>query len=492
MDIIANKKIENLPFDKTILCVITEVTDEEEGIYEVSFSSNQAKATHFTAYAQEGMKYAEGDNVYVNIPQNDFSNQKTIISKYISDQATPINYIFPMDRFIHVKDLEYTKSTDIWINNEVGLKANGDDLSITILNKASPEILANKYDCLGISADFKTLLGSYKPLEGEYGLRFTFIGLKDGWDIDTEHLADYFVYKVDTFSNKEMYGMTYDYFTYSNQQKLINLQDFPYPIYGIKVEFYQNKDFKDIKGKPIPATIDAPSIIFEQNESGEYEQKIGASSTVSLDKDLFVKNLTLSFGYLLDGVEDKELKLYTTSVTSYAESKKDSENVKHLKLRWIEQNEDKTFGVIDEMKDKWFEESTEEGTVSNKSWWDNKFIYLYKYSYGVEKIDEYAGAFWERIASWSKFKDPPKIVRTIEPKEGAINQYTYKDDNTIEIYSSISDTEIIQIDKPNHGIENFKDPFNFSINIVDDDKNSAFARYKVIIVEKDITKKEGS
>ncbi len=491
MDIIANKKIENLPFDKTILCVITEVTDEEEGIYEVSFSSNQAKATHFTAYAQEGMKYAEGDNVYVNVPQNDFSNQKTIISKYISDQATPINYIFPMDRFIHVKDLEYTKSEDIWINNEVGLKANGDDLSIIILNEASPEVLANKYDCLGISADFKTLLGSYKPLEGEYGLRFTFIGLKDGWDVDTSHLENYFVYKVDTFSNKEMYGMTYDYFIYSNQQKLINLQDFPYPIYAIKVEFYQNKDFKDIKGKPIPATINAPSITFEKNESGEYEQRVEGSSIVSLDKDLFIKNLTLSFGYLLNEVEDKELKLYTTSISSYAESKVDSKNVKHLKLRWIEQNEDGTFSVIDEMKDKWVEQKTEEETTFDTSWWDNKFIYLYKYSYGIDEIDEYAGAFWERIASWSKFKDP-QTVRTIKLKEGTIDKYIYEDENAIEIYPSISEVEIIQIDKLNHGIENFSDPFNFSINIVDDDKNSAFARYKVIIVEKDITQEEGS
>ena len=33
MDIIANKKIENLPFDKTILCTITDDSEKEEGIY---------------------------------------------------------------------------------------------------------------------------------------------------------------------------------------------------------------------------------------------------------------------------------------------------------------------------------------------------------------------------------------------------------------------------------------------------------------------------
>jgi len=68
MDIIASKKIENLPFDKTILCTITRVVDEDEGEYEVSFSSSQSKTTHFTAFAQEGATYSIDDNVYVNIP----------------------------------------------------------------------------------------------------------------------------------------------------------------------------------------------------------------------------------------------------------------------------------------------------------------------------------------------------------------------------------------------------------------------------------------
>jgi hypothetical protein len=44
MDIIASKKIENLPFDKTILCTITTIKDKDEGIYEVSVNTDSAQA----------------------------------------------------------------------------------------------------------------------------------------------------------------------------------------------------------------------------------------------------------------------------------------------------------------------------------------------------------------------------------------------------------------------------------------------------------------
>jgi len=38
--------------------------------------------------------------------------------------------------------------------------------------------------------------------------------LKDGWDIDKENLEKYYVYKSDTFSNADMYGLVYGYDAY--------------------------------------------------------------------------------------------------------------------------------------------------------------------------------------------------------------------------------------------------------------------------------------
>ena len=85
MDVIAEKKIQNLPFDKTILCTITKVVDEEAGEYMVSYSSSNANTLSFTAYAQNGDDYDIDDSVYVSIPQNDISNQKIILRKYTTE-----------------------------------------------------------------------------------------------------------------------------------------------------------------------------------------------------------------------------------------------------------------------------------------------------------------------------------------------------------------------------------------------------------------------
>jgi len=68
IDVIAEKKVANLSFDKTMLGTITSVIDAETGIYEVSFNISNSRSSAFTAYATEGMEYSVGDNVYVNIP----------------------------------------------------------------------------------------------------------------------------------------------------------------------------------------------------------------------------------------------------------------------------------------------------------------------------------------------------------------------------------------------------------------------------------------
>lgn len=476
MDIIANKKIENLPFDKTILCTITEIEDEDEGIYKVSFSGSQSKVTYFTAYAQEDTFYEIGDNVYVNVPQNDFSQQKTIISKYITKQTKPINYIAPLDKFIHIEDLNIKILENANEDRAVGLKANGETTEKNIFLKHETTGIVNQYDCLGVSADFKTLLGNYNPIDGEYGLKFTIIGLKNGWDIDItnnnsiDNLKKYFVFKTEIFSNKEMYGMTYDYFDYSTQQKLINLQDFPYTIYSIKIDFYQNGNFKDINGNPIPGEEQDLVNKIELNDQG---QLIINSFSSENKYDLFVKNLSLSFGYLMNDVQDKELKLYTTSTLSYSEEKDDL-NKKKLKLRWIEQDEDGIFKAIDALNDK------------DSSWWDNKSIYLYKYTYGINEIDEYAGPFWQRIASYEKYAKA-QTVRPVELVEESFNTYKYKaDSEDLQIFIGIRDNRGV-IDVFNRGVSAFGNPFEVSVDIVNDDKNSTFARYKILIVEYDLT-----
>ena len=77
IDVITDKKINDIKFDKTIECIIENDGEADKGKYTARyqdiiiniFSSNNT------------VKYRKGENVYVLVPQGDFSNKKTIIGK---------------------------------------------------------------------------------------------------------------------------------------------------------------------------------------------------------------------------------------------------------------------------------------------------------------------------------------------------------------------------------------------------------------------------
>jgi len=73
---IADKSLEGLRYDKTILCSITDASNAELGQYTVSDGTIE-----FTAYS-DNTRYREKNNVYVTIPQGDYNNRRIIIGKY--------------------------------------------------------------------------------------------------------------------------------------------------------------------------------------------------------------------------------------------------------------------------------------------------------------------------------------------------------------------------------------------------------------------------
>lgn len=482
MNVIADKKIQNLPFDKTILCTITKVIDEETGEYTVSYSSSNANTLSFTAYAQNGDTYDIDDNVYVNIPQNDISNQKIILRKYTSEQDSPINYISPLERYIKVKDLDDTEDQG-WIISEASLKANDDDdqqlLIYSYCYRNKLDKMPNKFDCLGISAYFQSLLESYAPRQGTYGLRIELTGLQNGWDTASEDkLSDYFIYKTDTFTNKDMYGMPYQFSTWSKQEKLLNLKDFPYPIYEIKIYFFQREkksdgtwiNFKDEYWKDIPVSFKETHIDKELNS---------VDTIIKYPDDLFIKNVTVNFGYLMEDISINELKLYTTSNIKYAEET-DETNAKDLKLRWIvpvEESESELFS-IDALNDR------------SDNFWSNKSIYLYKYTYGKQDDDIYAGPFWDRVVSWND-KDINEIIVYNENDElisgvGKTSRVILKEkweNNSINLAKDLTATDTYNGDFDGANVD-LSNPFELTLPISLSDKKNAFVRYKMIIVER--------
>ena len=80
MDIVVEQKLSQLEYDKTIQAKIFSVTDVDTGEYKVRYNGNI-----FSAFANDAsVSYKKNDDVYVTVPEGDFSNKKLIISKVTS------------------------------------------------------------------------------------------------------------------------------------------------------------------------------------------------------------------------------------------------------------------------------------------------------------------------------------------------------------------------------------------------------------------------
>jgi hypothetical protein len=115
IDTIVCSRIADINFDKTIQCAIVDASGAEEGKYVLSDGSIE-----FTAYS-ENTKYQKDDRVNVLIPSNDFSNEKTILGKCISNaNDKPITYVAPSDKVV-VMSKNYAKLD----KTQVSIRANG-------------------------------------------------------------------------------------------------------------------------------------------------------------------------------------------------------------------------------------------------------------------------------------------------------------------------------------------------------------------------------
>ena len=166
MAIIAQKAVNEIQCDKTIICTIVDNSKKDLGYYTVSDGN-----VKFTASSDSKYTYQVDDQVQVTIPQGDYSRQKVIIGKYTADDENiPVAYVSPLETVITMTDNILPPVTG-------SLIANGSTPSIvlfegTLNNSDKVEISNNQnYTSLALSAKFKCLLGTKKMQTGNYGLR---------------------------------------------------------------------------------------------------------------------------------------------------------------------------------------------------------------------------------------------------------------------------------------------------------------------------------
>lgn len=126
VDILIDKRLEDLAYDTTVICTIIDSTDKKNGRYRVTDGS-----VSYIAYSDKD-SFREGEQVRVNIPKGDFTQKKFIIGKYTADDnGSPITYVSPLDSIVNISG----NLTSILGEREYGILANGPETKKILWNQ---------------------------------------------------------------------------------------------------------------------------------------------------------------------------------------------------------------------------------------------------------------------------------------------------------------------------------------------------------------------
>lgn len=368
-------------YDITKDCKIIEVllddNGERTGVYRV-----KSQDAVYTAYARQGEVYSAGQNVYVQIPNGDFNEQKFIVGTKVNadDEQDIYNLKMPFDDFIGFYNLTYNTPMP-----ERGYWANCDFQGISeelvaeqpfpasedhVWHWENPDvngkpIVATK---LGIEVDVSTLLHTFRPISGKYGLRIVLRG-KYAENIETETTQE--EVREYRFTSDNMYGNPYAYTVPSTQQMVIDTTGFQ-SYESIDIWFWQDHQFKDELGAEIPwgAKTEQELLALQQ----DYKNKIKAIADSDLsqtDKDIQINalmaewneqwsksaelknivfnNLHVLLGLSVEEANKETITLYTYDVATYGASANNEEIKKPnrtLNAAWVHKV-DGTLELID-------------------------------------------------------------------------------------------------------------------------------------------------
>lgn len=327
MDTLVAQRLSEVKFDETIVCTIVDASERANGRYTVT-TNDQIK---FIA-TSEKTNYIVDQQVYVLIPQGDYSQEKTIIGRYSSaDDQKPIAYVSPLEKVVKMS-LNYAEDSE---NNKWELIANGAEKEITRVfqNQNNQDHL---YDSFCIKADFKCLLQDYNIIQGSYGLLVRIITQNEVVDCRMDARTD-------------MFGNPFAYSFYYTQEQAYSIK-LTAAIEKIAVKFYQTDDFKyfgDEGETLLEASVDVPNIL--------------------------MKNLEMYFGYNVETVEDNTVKIFTSDSENYTIPKGNDEDTsykKTLNLVWYNKSENNEYigfsdGEFDEEKAK---KPLDDGQTGNYYW----------------------------------------------------------------------------------------------------------------------------
>lgn len=300
MDILIDKKLEDVSFDSTIICTIVDDSRKKDGVYKVTDGN-----VIYTVYS-ENDKYSNEEQVRVSILNGDYSEKKFIVGKYdINSDSTPLTYVSPLESILNLS------GNLIVGDGKYGITANGQEKeryiwSTSLKNQDYINLQRNGiYDSVFLKANFKTALQNYDLIEGNYGLKVTLM-------IKPNPNSDSYIKRWFELDSSEMLGNPYSFLIPSTQAKVVKLDTFGV-VDTIALTIYQKGNFKDSeKEYIIPQAWD----------------------------NILVSNIELGFGSDLASKEDNLLEIYTTNgpTYKYANHNNDTNN-KTMGLLWYNKDE---------------------------------------------------------------------------------------------------------------------------------------------------------
>ena len=469
VDTIVGERLKEINYDSTIVATIKSVQDAANYKYLCSNGS----AT-FTAYSQD-TSFKEGDSVYVTIPNNDYNQQKMIIGKYVAEDTTPFVFKRPFDNLIDVSNnllVDITQDNmklNINLNHseEEGSKPQ-DWIQKKLISSNIFETSIAGFKRLGLKGQFQNFIAEHEPIAGVYGYELILISFKNAntsisakqnfytklinaVEITDEIISEYnlifgnslsedatlttiiwevlnsiveneeeYTKTTLTFTNKDMFGNTYNFQTFTEQQKVFDISTLG-PLVAYQLFFFEEGNFLDLHGDaidPLP---------------GEH-------------CNLLTKKPYLCVGYDLSTVEDESAILYTLNNDTYSFSDGVSNDVnkKIINLRWMHKDENDNMNV--------YSSETDTFISGNE---DDIDIRWYRYKLGQPSADEYSGVYWERIEKSTVNNNTQSDSEEIGLENESNNENVNNDTNisraTPETQDSGSDKEYYYYaDVPSH------------------------------------------
>ena len=321
VDILIDKKLENVSYDTTIICTVIDNTNKKNGEYMVKNDS-----VTYKAYSDVN-SYSVGDQVRVSVPMGDFSQKKFIVGKYVDDDSTSLTYTSPTDTVVNISENLALDSNNVTISG--GIVANGEDNVRVLWNKTlDQEFLSlqndNIYNRVILKANFRTTLDNYDLISGNYGLRIDFL-TRPSEDSAVK------IRRVLELDSDEMFGNVYHFSVKSPQSKVFIMENFGI-IETVAISLYQKDNFI--------------------NEDGEYIQ-----SYENLD-NIFVSDIVFGFGCDLTLLQDNAVQIYSDDNLYYKYANHTSDtNEKSIKLLWLNKNENNEYtGFSDGIYDPKYDE----------------------------------------------------------------------------------------------------------------------------------------